>query len=190
MSYLFDSYAKIYNHFMRLFHLDDTSVIEHKLSKGQYHILDVGGGSGTLAADLQAAGHQVTIVDSSLSMLKEAKKKNTNVKLIHASIQKGLPINKVDVIICRDCLHHLMNQEKCLKLMLNYLNNNGFILIHDFNQRAFRIKLLFLFERCCFEKIKPVKPEQLVDFSLQNKLNIVFLHQGKWDYICMLKKEK
>ena len=108
MSYLFDSYAKIYDHFMRLFHLDDTSVIEHKLSKGQYHILDVGGGSGTLAADLQAAGHQVTIVDSSLSMLKEAKKKNTNVKLIHASIQKGLPINKVDVIICRDCLHHLM----------------------------------------------------------------------------------
>ena len=167
MSYLFDSYAKIYDHFMRLFHLDDTSVIEHKLSKGQ-----------------------VTIVDSSLSMLKEAKKKNTNVKLIHASIQKGLPINKVDVIICRDCLHHLMNQEKCLKLMLNYLNNNGFILIHDFNQRAFRIKLLFLFERCCFEKIKPVKPEQLVYFSLQNKLNIVFLHQGKWDYICMLKKEK
>ena len=83
-----------------------------------------------------------------------------------------------------------MNQEKCLKLMLNYLNNNGFILIHDFNQRTFRIKLLFLFERCCFEKIKPVKPEQLVDFSLQNKLNIVFLHQGKWDYICMLKKEK
>ena len=47
MSYLFDSYAKIYDHFMRLFHLDDTSVIEHKLSKGQYHILDVGGGSGT-----------------------------------------------------------------------------------------------------------------------------------------------
>ena len=26
MSYLFDSYAKIYDHFMRLFHLDDTSV--------------------------------------------------------------------------------------------------------------------------------------------------------------------
>ncbi|MFQ7170809.1 MAG: hypothetical protein ACLRQF_01070 [Thomasclavelia ramosa] len=38
MSYLFDSYAKIYDH-LCLFHLDDTSVIEHKLSKGQYHIL-------------------------------------------------------------------------------------------------------------------------------------------------------
>mgnify|MGYP002239926707 CR=1 FL=1 len=37
--------------------------------------MDVGGGSGTLAADLQAAGHQVTIVDSSLSMLKEAEKR-------------------------------------------------------------------------------------------------------------------
>lgn len=43
-----------------------------------------------------------------------------------------------------------MNQEMS-KLMLNYLNNNSFILIHDFNQRAFRIKLLF-FERCCFGK--------------------------------------
>ena len=41
-----------------------------------------------------------------------------------------------------------------------------------------------------FEKIKPVKPEQLVDFSLQNKLDIVFLHQGKWDYICIVKKRK
>ena len=75
MSYLFDSYAKIYDHFMRLFHLDDTSVIEHKLSKGQYHILDVGGGSGTLAADLQAAGHQVTIRILVYQCLKKLKRK-------------------------------------------------------------------------------------------------------------------
>lgn len=50
--------------FMRLFYLDDKlgQVLKSQIIEGNI-IFDVGGGSGTsVQVDLQAAGHQVTIV--------------------------------------------------------------------------------------------------------------------------------
>lgn len=190
MSYLFNVYAGVYDYFMRLFHLDDTTIIEKQLINHRYQILDIGGGSGTLANYLQINGHQVTILDSSLPMLKQAQKKNPFIRIVHASLKEDLLINKVDVIICRDCFHHLSNQKKCLSLMLNYLKEDGFILIHDFNQESLRIKLLFLFERCCFEKIKPIGPSEIDELASLSNLDIEFLYQGKWDYVCRLKRKK
>lgn len=190
MSYLFNVYAGVYDYFMRLFHLDDTTIIEKQLINHRYQILDIGGGSGTLANYLQINGHQVTILDPSLPMLKQAQKKNPFIRIVHASLKENLLINKVDVIICRDCFHHLSNQKKCLSLMLNYLKEDGFILIHDFNQESLRIKLLFLFERCCFEKIKPIGPSEIEELASLSNLDIEFLYQGKWDYVCRLKRKK
>lgn len=188
MSYLFDRYAKIYDYFMRLCHLDDTSIIEMELSDNKYNVLDIGGGSGTLGNRLIKQGHQVTILDPSLSMLKQAMDKNSRLQLIHADLTVNLPIAKVDVIICRDCLHHLSNQTESLKIMKQYLKDDGFILIHDFVPQAKRVKLLFLFERCCFERIKPITIQKLTKIAQESQFAIEVIYQGKWDYICKMQR--
>lgn len=190
MSYLFDCYAGIYDCFMNIFHLNDTSHIEAQLENHVYQILDVGGGSGTLADHLQRQGHQVTILDSSLPMLKQARRKNENVQLIHASLLDYPMLSKYDVIICRDCFHHFMYQEKCLDIMLDSIKDDGFLLIHEFHPQSKRIQCLFLFERCCFEKIYPMTPCHLEKMCNQRHLDFSLIHLGRWDYICKIKSLK
>lgn len=189
MSYLFDCYAGIYDYFMKICHLDDTSIIENELANNQYTILDIGGGSGKLGDKLIKQGHQVTLLDASLPMLKQAAAKNHRLKLIHNKLVPNLKIAKMDVIICRDCFHHLINQDESLKIMGQYLKDDGFILIHDFNPKATRIKLLFLFERCCFEKIKPISHLRLIEMAKAYRYHSEIIHQGKWDYVCKIQKD-
>lgn len=188
MSYLFDCYAGIYDRFMKICHLDDTSIIENELINHEYSILDIGGGSGKLGDKLIRQGHQVTILDASLPMLKQAAAKNHQLKLVHSNLVSNLKIAKADVIICRDCFHHLTNQDESLQIMGQYLKDDGFILIHDFNPKAMRIKLLFLFERCCFEKIKPVSHLKLIEMTNTINYRCKLIHQGKWDYVCKIQK--
>lgn len=188
MSYLFDCYAGIYDRFMKIWHLDDTSIIENELINHEYSILDIGGGSGKLGDKLIKQGHQVTILDASLPMLKQAAAKNHQLKLIHSNLVSNLQIAKVDVIICRDCFHHLVNQEESLQIMGRYLKDDGFILIHEFNPKALRIKLLFLFELCCFEKIKPVSYLRMVEMAKVSHYCSELIYQGKWDYVCKIQK--
>ena len=71
--------------------------------------------------------------------------------------------------------------------MLDYLKEDGYIIIHEFNPKALRIKCLFLFERCCFEKIKPIDPIQLKAMCVKQNLHMTFLHLGRWDYVCKIQ---
>ena len=190
MSYLFNCYAGIYDYFMKLWHLDDTSIIEQMLQGHCYDILDIGGGSGTLGDRLVKQGHDVTILDASLPMLKQAHQKNKQLHLIHVMLQEMPNLKLVDVIICRDCFHHLDNQDASLQAMLGYLKDDGFILIHDFDPKVGKIKLLFLFERCCFEKIKPVDLDYLNKLAQINQAALTVIHQGKWDYVCKIQKRR
>lgn len=186
VSYLFDCYSRVYDNFMKVFHLQETFIIEDYLNNKKLMILDVGGGTGTLADRLQRNGHKVTVLDSSEAMLKQAKKKNNQFILIHSLLKDNLAIEKQDVIICRDCFHHLSNQKESLRIMINYLKDNGELIIHDFQPTSLRIKLLFLFERCCFEKIKPIAPFEIEKLCKELKLKISFLYLGKWDYVCKI----
>ncbi|MEG0365340.1 MAG: class I SAM-dependent methyltransferase [Coprobacillus sp.] len=186
MSYLFNCYSGVYDKFMKVFHLQETLIIEDYLNHKNLMILDIGGGTGTLADKLQRNGHSVTILDSSEAMLKQAKKKNDQLILIHSLLKENLNIPKQDIIICRDCFHHLTNQKDSLRIMINYLKENGELIIHDFQPTSLRIKLLFLFERCCFEKITPITSSRLEELCKQLDLKISFLYLGKWDYICKI----
>lgn len=186
MSYLFDCYAGIYDGFMKMFHLHNTSKLMDCIIGSHLSVLDVGGGSGTMADELQQRHHQVIVVDPSAAMLKQAYKKNKNLKLIHSTLDDLPEMDQVDVVLCRDCLHHLANTKKAVECMMKLTKDDGMLLIYDFQPNTFRIKALFLFERCCLEKIHPVYPRDLK--ALASTYQISFLHQGKWDYICQIKK--
>ena len=69
MAYLFKYYARIYDRFMRRFKLDTNEVLLESLGelKGK-RILDLGGGTGTLADKLQHMGGDVTLIDPQKEM--------------------------------------------------------------------------------------------------------------------------
>ena len=117
MSYLFRYYAGVYDRFMDRFNLDDDSIIIDIIGPGNKKVADVGGGTGRTADKLVKLGHFVTIIDPSIPMANRAKKRNNNIKIINQSMPFSLQ-EKYDVILFRDCLHHIKEQRKTMILFV------------------------------------------------------------------------
>lgn len=188
MSYLFDCYAGVYDHFMKIFHLQDTTELLQLLPAPPNRILDVGGGTGVCANQLYQLGHDVVNLDASAAMLKQAKKRNPNLTLIQSKFEKDLPIGKFDIILCRDCLHHLQDTQDVLAIMLSYLKPDGIIYIHDFHPSYWQVKLLFLFERCCFEHIRPISVGKLTYIASQIGCTCTLEVNHRRDYLCSIQR--
>lgn len=104
------------------------------------NILDMACGTGSCAIHLAALGAKVSAFDSSLEMIKRARRKARQHRLsINFKIGQFLnsPINdSFDLVICiYDALNHLMNENELRQAFSNaygLLNNNGFF-VFDMN---------------------------------------------------------
>ena len=110
-----------------------SAVIKQNATK----VLDVGVGTGTIAAALYENGQTITGIDFSSEMLAIAKQKMPNATFFQCDFVDGLPPEiigeKYDFIISTYTLHHLPDTLKVafIKSLLPYLNNSGAILIGD-----------------------------------------------------------
>lgn len=187
MSYLFKYYAKEYDRFMRKFHLDDDSIIIDIIAKGNKKVVDIGGGTGRTADKLMKRGHSVTIIDPSSSMTKRAKKLNQKIRVINQSMPFDIK-EDYDVILFRDCLHHIKKQKKTLELCSKRLRKDGLIIIADFSPKSIRSKLIFCFERLCFEKIWEVDEKKLLKLLQSFNLRTKLIQVNDRDYIVIGRK--
>lgn len=189
MSYLFRNYAKVYDRFMRKFHLDDDSIVLDIIGTGDKKIADVGGGTGKTADKLIGLGHFVTIIDPCQSMTRRAKKRNHRIRIIN----KAMPFDikeKYDIILFRDCLHHIKEQKETLELCSSRLSEEGIIIIAEFSPESIKSKLIFLFERLCFEKIWEVDETKLLKLLQGMNMNTKLIGVNDRDYIVIGWKNK
>jgi len=187
MSYLFQCYAKVYDKFMNLFSLDDDTAILTLIESHPQKIADVGGGTGVTADKLVKLGHRVTIIDPCLQMTQLAKKKNEGIQVINKSMPCELE-EKFDLILIRDCLHHVKRQTEMLDCCINMLEEGGMIIITDFSPEHWKTKLIFLFERCCFESIRPISKSKLQGYLDQAGLQVEQDLVNQRDYIVWGRK--
>ena len=87
VAYLFKYYARIYDGFMRKFKLDSNEALLESLGdiKGK-RILDLGGGTGTLADSMQRMGASVILIDPQKEMTAIAKEKNPKLIIYNKTI--------------------------------------------------------------------------------------------------------
>ncbi|MGL4742129.1 MAG: class I SAM-dependent methyltransferase [Sarcina sp.] len=163
MSYLFRYYSKQYDGFMKLFKLDKTDkIIEYLGELKNKKVIDIGGGTGTLAAKLVIKGANVTIVDPEKNMTNIAKTKNNKINVLNEYSNKiSLDSGEADVIIIRDAFHHILQKEETLSECKRLLKKNGIILICEFDKNKIIAKLIAIFEILCFEKITMLTKEEL-----------------------------
>lgn len=100
-------------------------------------VLDIGIGTGVLAAKLAENGHAVTGMDFSESMLAHAKERIPNGHFLQWDISQGLPAHipgaPFDAIVSTYTLHHLSDEQKVtfIQDMARFLSPHGQILIGD-----------------------------------------------------------
>lgn len=100
-------------------------------------VLDIGFGTGTLAARLYENGCTVYGQDFSPRMIELASAKMPDAHLFQGDIVNGLVVplllQRYDFIVATYCLHHLTDEQKKVffRIVLDQLNENGRILIGD-----------------------------------------------------------
>ncbi|MBU5465877.1 class I SAM-dependent methyltransferase [Virgibacillus sp. MSJ-26] len=102
-------------------------------------LLDYGGGTGLVSLELSELVDSVLLVDSSKQMLDiaEAKittKKIKNARVLHTDFTEKSPDFKVDIILMSLVLLHIPDTQKILKELFNTLNNDGKLIIIDFDK--------------------------------------------------------
>lgn len=163
MSYLFKCYSRQYDKFMKLFSLDkNEKIIEVLNDVTNKNILDIGGGTGSLASELQSLNANVVIVDPEKNMTDIAKEKNNEIKILNEYSNKiSLANNSVDIIIMRDSFHHIIAKKETLEECSRLLKDEGKILICEFDRKHIVAKGIAIFEKLCFEKIKMLTKNEL-----------------------------
>ena len=99
-------------------------------------VLDLGCGTGKLAARLLAAGHPVTAADFSDNMLAAAQKNAPAARFLKAELQEipgMLEGETFDCIVAAYVLHHLPDEEKyaLLRALRAHLKSEGVIILGD-----------------------------------------------------------
>lgn len=187
MSYLFQCYAKVYDKFMKLFSLDDDSTVLTLIESRPLRIADVGGGTGVTAEKLVKQGHLVTIIDPCHQMTQLAQKKSQAIRVINEAMPCKLE-EQFDIVLIRDCLHHVKCQRETIDCCLHMLAESGTIIVTDFSPECWKTKLIFLFERLCFETIKPVSETKLLRYLERIGLQTEWVRVNERDYIVWGRK--
>lgn len=105
-------------------------IIEYNAKK----VVDIGCGTGNLCGELSDS-IEILGIDQSLEMILQAKNKYRNMNLkLGNFLDEPIIKNNADIVVTTYAFHSLNDEEKKIALnnMINYLNDNGKIIIVDF----------------------------------------------------------
>lgn len=102
-------------------------------------LLDYGSGTGLVSLALSDLVASVLLVDSSKQMLEGAKAKIShngiaNSKVLYSDFTQETPALKADIVLMSLVLLHIPDTEKILQQLFNVLNDDGKLIIVDFDK--------------------------------------------------------
>jgi putative AdoMet-dependent methyltransferase len=124
--WMFGGYDRVLNKVVEYCHLPENSY---------YSLLDIGIGTGNLAARFLSNDMQIFGIDPSKDMLKICRNKFPTIEVMEGDfLHYPSALEKVDVIVSAYAFHHLKPKEKtqAIPLMKNLLKPGGRIIIADF----------------------------------------------------------
>jgi ubiquinone/menaquinone biosynthesis C-methylase UbiE len=157
---------------------EDQEIVELAEVRKDHVLLDVGGGTGRVAALFQTVTGKVMIADTAEKMLLEAQEKGIAVV---NSQSEYLPFNNgsFDRIIMVDALHHVENQGKTLSEMWRLLALGGKLIIEEPDINNFFVKLIALGEKLLLMRSHFLSPKTIADMSGFDKNAVVEIQRKK-----------
>ena len=155
-------------------------------------VLDLGGGTGRVAAAIKPLVQSVVVGDSALGMLKAAQLKDVAV-LMTASEFLPAPGQSFDRVIMVDAFHHLADQQLTLKEMWRVLNPGGMIVIEEPDISNFWVKWIAVGEKVLLMRSHFLRPEKIAQMAKQFDEASVTIKKAKgvaWIIITKLLHER
>ncbi len=126
-------------------------------------LLDVGGGTGRVAAALRGLAREVVVADPSEGMLRRAAAKGL------ASVRAPaeylpFPSGIFDRILMRDALHHVRDQRRTIHELWRLLAPGGRLVIVEPDIRQFGVKLIALMEKLLLMRSHILSGEKIAGF--------------------------
>lgn len=184
----FDRVFKHYNKFIQIFNLNKMIEIKAILElQGDEIIVDIGGGTGSLAEYLSTDCKAVYVIDESEGMLSLIKPNKKVIPILGDALDTKFKTSSADVVIVSDALHHIENQEKTIKEIHRILKKDGKIIILDFEKRHIKTKLLRVFEYILFGKLYFRTSKQVIELIEAKFIITKFIHNK---YYFIIRGEK
>lgn len=139
----------------------DQKIVELADVKFQHSLLDVGGGTGRVAASFLPITSNVIIADSALRMLQQAKSKGLSA-IQTQSETLPFPDSAFDRIIMVDAFHHVFDQRQSLDEIWRTLAPGGRLIIEEPDIQNFAVKLIALGEKILLMRSKFLKPTEIM----------------------------
>ncbi|NTW28602.1 MAG: class I SAM-dependent methyltransferase [Coriobacteriia bacterium] len=157
--------APLFKHFADRWSEEDVDSIAEWLapsvSAGGW-LLDVGGGTGALAARLQTRlGAEIAVLDPTPEMLSHVAPHAHVHTVLGAAEGIPFPDEKFDAIIVTDAFHHFRNQNAAAQEFARVLRPNGGVVILELDSRNPAIRWIGLGEKVLGEPAAFLSPAEM-----------------------------
>lgn len=135
-------------------------------------VLDVGGGSGQLAALLaQALTAHVTVLEPTAEILAYVDATERVSPVQGMAEDMPLPTDGFDAIVVTDAFHHFRDQTAAVAEFTRVVRDGGLVLVLDLDPRPFAMRLIALAERLVGEPATFMTPDEMCAFMAERGIN-------------------
>jgi len=157
----FDFLAPVYDRAIRDF--TGREVLERLAGlNGNTRLLDVGGGTGRVAAALRGQVGAIFLADVSAGMLRQARAKDLDAA---CALSERLPFadGAFDCVLMVDALHHVVDQRASAAEMWRVVRPGGQVVVQEPDIRTFSVKLVALAEKLALMRSHFLSPARIAD---------------------------
>lgn len=182
---LFKLIAPYYDKFMEIFGDEIDNWIIEEIDSSSNKVLDVGGGTGRITKSIEENlnSGDVSLLDRSEEMLKEASKKNLDNRVLGDSSSLPFSNESFDTVICTDAIHHFKNPEKSISEMVRVLKSDGKLIIFDFTPKSLLTKFLKAGEMILGEPATFLPPKELEVMLTRKGYEVEIVEINSFEYI-------
>lgn len=146
--------------------------MEFIVHKRPQKLLDVGGGTGRITQNFKGIVPKLFLADSSLPMLKAAKKKHLFSETCCMVEKLPYASGSFDCIVMVDAFHHVVNQKEALDEIIRILSDEGFFILEEPDIKHFQVKIIALFEKITGMRSHFFRVEDILDMLKQRNIKV------------------
>lgn len=141
-------------------------------------MLDAGGGTARVSAQLRPYVRELVLADVSPPMLDQARGKTDLHPLLSQAERLPFPDGSFERVLVVDALHHFHNQEAAIADLVRVLSPGGRLVIEEPNLDRLTVKFIAVVEKMALMRSHFYRPEAIRDMVAAHELATDIVHDN------------